>query len=148
MEGSKGQCREHDPDVCISSNVIFDLVDHIRKHGVTWRRTGGTHSSIVSDMSGNIVTFCEDVSRASSVDKAVGGAILDGTDLSRCVLITTGRLSVTMVTKVANAGFPLVASKAAPLSGGLELAKEKDITLVAFVRRPNMYVYTGEQRIV
>ncbi len=116
--------------------------------GKIWRRTGGTHSSLICTREGDIVSFCEDVSRACSVDKAAGAALLSGRDLSSCALVTTGRLSGGMVAKAARAGIPIVVSKAAPLSTGVELSKKVRMTLVAFVRNPNLYVYSGGQRII
>ena len=50
--------------------------------------------------------------------------------------------------KAARARIPVVVSKAAPLSTGVELSKKVGITLVAFVRNPNLYVYSGEERVV
>jgi FdhD protein len=41
-----------------------------------------------------------------------------------------------------------VVSKAAPLSTGVALSKKVGMTLVAFVRNPNLYVYSGEERII
>jgi FdhD protein len=85
---------------------------------------------------------------ACSVDKAIGAALLSGKDISNCALVTTGRPSGRMVAKAARAGIPIVASKAAPLSIGVLLSKKIGMTLVAFVRKPNLYVYSGEERVV
>ena len=82
------------------------------------------------------------------MDKAAGGALLSGRDLSNCALVTTGRLSGGMVAKAARAGIPIIASKAAPLSTGVALSKMVGMTLVAFVRKPNLYIYSGEERII
>jgi len=133
--------------VCFEQKIIFDAIDEFKKRGQLWRRTGGTHSSIISSPAGDVLAFSEDVSRACSVDKAVGKAVLSGIDPADCMLATTGRLSVTIVAKAARAGFPLIASKAAPMSEGVRLAERSGITLVAFARRPNLYVYAWEQRV-
>jgi FdhD protein len=52
------------------------------------------------------------------------------------------------VAKAARAGIPIVVSKAAPLSTGVQLSRMVGMTLVAFVRKPNMYVYSGAERVV
>ncbi|WP_406659584.1 formate dehydrogenase accessory sulfurtransferase FdhD [Methanolobus sp. ZRKC3] len=129
-------------------DIIIDIVEKLKEKGKTWRRTGGAHTSFVCDQKGNILASCEDVGRACSVDKVVGKAILNGIDTTDCALVTTGRLASTMVSKAINAGFPLIASKGATVRESVELARESGITLVAFVRRPNMYIYSGEQRIL
>ncbi|AFV24957.1 formate dehydrogenase family accessory protein FdhD [Methanolobus psychrophilus R15] len=135
-------------DIRFSKDAILDAVEQLKEKGKAWHRTGGAHTSMVCNSHGEVLFFCEDVGRACSVDKVVGKALLSGADLSQCVLVTTGRLASTMVSKAINAGFPLVASKGATVREAVELAKEAGITLVAFVRRPNMYVYSSEQRIV
>lgn len=134
--------------VRMKKEVLLNAIELIKEQGKIWRRTGGTHSSLICTSEGEIVSFCEDVSRACSVDKAAGAALLSGRDLSNCALITTGRLSGGMVAKAARAGIPIVVSKAAPLSTGVRLSKMVGMTLVAFVRKPNLYIYSGEERIV
>lgn len=141
------ELRQVDSDLWMSPESIFRAVDQLNEGARLWRRTGGTHSALVLREDGAITSFCEDVSRSSAVDKAVGAALLAGADLSRSALMTTGRLSSAMVSKTARAGFPIVVSRAAPLSTGIDLAKRLGMTLVAFTRRPNFYVYSGEERI-
>ncbi len=85
--------------VKMKKEVLLNAIEQIKEKGKIWRRTGGTHSSLICTREGDIVSFCEDVSRACSVDKAAGAALLSGRDLSRCALVTTGRLSGGMVEK-------------------------------------------------
>lgn len=135
-------------DTHFTTDAITRAVGQLKEVGRIWHRTGGAHTSIVCNDKGEILFFCEDVGRACSVDKVVGKALMNGTDLSRCALVTTGRLASTMVSKAVNAGFPLVASKGATVREAVELAQEAGITLVAFVRGKNLYVYAGEERII
>ena len=135
-------------DTCFSKDAILNAVEQLKEKGKAWHRTGGAHTSMICDNKGEVLFFCEDVGRACSVDKVVGKALLSSTDLSRCALVTTGRLASTMVSKAVNAGFPLVASKGATVREAVELANKAGITLVAFARKPNMHVYSMEQRII
>lgn len=135
-------------NVCFETKVIFSAIEQLKVRAKSWRRTGGTHLSMVCSSSGEVLAFCEDVSRACSVDKTIGKAMLSGIDLANCALVTTGRLSVTMIAKAARAGFPLIASKSAPLSEGIRLADKVGMTLVAFARKPDLYVYTGAHRVI
>lgn len=135
-------------NVCFETKVIFSAIEQLKVRAKSWRRTGGTHLSMVCSSSGEVLAFCEDVSRACSVDKTVGKAMLCGIDPANCALVTTGRLSVAMIAKAARAGFPLIASKSAPLSEGIRLADEVGMTLVAFARKPDLYVYTGAHRVI
>ncbi len=135
-------------DACFSKDAILNAVEQLKEKGKAWHRTGGAHTSMICDSKGEVLFFCEDVGRACSVDKVVGKALLSGTDLSQCALVTTGRLASTMISKAVNAGIPLVASKGATVREAVELANGAGITLVAFARKPNMHVYSMEQRIV
>lgn len=137
-----------DPSMRVRKDILFDLIDHIFEEGKIWRRTGGAHSTIIASPDGKILAFCEDVSRASAVDKAIGKAALEGVKLHECIMATSGRLSVTMVGKAANARIPLMVSKAAPMDQGIRLAQENNMTLVGFARRPTLYIYSKPERIL
>lgn len=137
-----------DSKIRIKAGAILGAVDQLNESAKLWRRTGATHTSIICDVDGKILASCEDVSRSSSVDKTVGAALLAGVDLSECALITSGRLSGVMVAKAARAGFPILVSRSAPMNSGVELAEKIGMTLVAFARSPNLYVYAGEERII
>ncbi|WP_462272264.1 formate dehydrogenase accessory sulfurtransferase FdhD [Methanohalophilus sp.] len=136
------------PEIMVKNSTLFDLIDYIFEKGKIWRRTGGTHSTVIATSEGEILTFCEDVSRASAVDKAIGKAALEGVKLNNCIMATSGRLSVTMVGKGANASIPLMVSKAAPMDQGIRLAKKNNMTLVGFARRPNLYIYSNPERLI
>jgi len=62
-------------------------------------------------------------------------------------MFCTCRLSSEIVTKAWRFGAPLLASRAAPTSLALELAKRAEITIVGFIRDNRFNVYCGEQRI-
>ena len=68
--------------------------------------------------------------------------LLDGVDLSRCVLASSGRLAGEMVLKAAAAGIPVVCSLSAPLVSGIRVAEAAGIRLVGFVRGRRMNVYS------
>ncbi|WP_407282586.1 formate dehydrogenase accessory sulfurtransferase FdhD [Methanolobus sp. WCC1] len=134
-------------DTKFTTGAITRAVSQLKELGRIWHRTGGAHTSMICNKQGEVLFFCEDVGRACSVDKVVGKALMNGTELSDCCLVTTGRLASTMVSKAMNAGIPLVASKGATVRESVELAEKAGIALVAFVRGKNLYVYAGEGRI-
>jgi len=144
----KDNVRHVNSDMQFTPDAIIHAVNQLKELGKVWHLTGGAHTSMVCDELGEVLFFCEDVGRACSVDKVVGKALMSGTDLSKCALVTTGRLASTMVSKAVNAGFALAASKGATVHEAVKLARENGITLVAFVRGRNLYVYAGEERIL
>lgn len=127
--------------------TIFSCIGTLNELAGMWRRTGGTHCSVIFDAHGGLVSYAEDIGRHNTIDKAVGKALLDGRNLSECFLVTTGRAPAGMVAKVYRAGMPAMISNTAPLSTGVELARKLGMTLVGFARPPRMTVYSGPERI-
>jgi FdhD protein len=103
-------------------------------------QTGAAHSSSLS-FNGEVKYRFADVSRHNTIDKLIGQALLDGQDLTKAVLFTSGRIPLDMLSKVARCGIPIVCSRSAPTSAALTLAKQLGITLIGFVREGRMNVY-------
>jgi FdhD protein len=90
----------------------------------------------------------EDVGRHNALDKALGRALLDGRDLSGAVAILSGRGGYELVLKALRLGVPVVASVGAPSSLAVELAEERGLTLVGFLRdAEGARVYADEGRL-
>jgi FdhD protein len=69
--------------ITVDLSTLFRGMNKINECAPLWRVTGGTHCSIILDEQGNVRSAIEDIGRHNSVDKAVGKALLEGTDLSR-----------------------------------------------------------------
>ncbi len=82
------------------------------------------------------------------MDKVVGHAGLNEIDLSRCVIGCTGRQPAGMVKKNANAGIPVVISRAVSTDKGIATADAAGITLICFSRGDRFTIYTHMERIV
>jgi len=153
---SGGSCRDLLPDgiliplpdgLTLKYENIISSMDHVNDYSVIWRRTGGMHCSIIIREDGKVISGVEDMGRHSTVDKAVGMALMKGTDLSRCYLVCSGRLPVDMVAKAYRAGISVMISNNAAFAGGIEFARKANMTLAGFVRPPDMTIYTGAERI-
>lgn len=131
----------------VDKDTILYSLGFINELAKLWRRTGGTHCTIIFDRMGGIVSYAEDIGRHNSIDKAVGKALLQGRDLFECFMVCTGRMPAGMVAKAYRAGIPVVVSNTAPFTTGIELARKLNMTLVCFARPPKMYVYSGPDRI-
>jgi FdhD protein len=141
--GIKGSGRSGS-DVTISKEDVFGIMSTTTSE--TWKKTGGTHCSVL--FSGKkLVTKSEDVGRHNTVDKVVGYAVLNNIDLSACVLGCTGRQPEAMVSKVANAGIPIVVSRSASTDKGIMAADKAGITLIGFARGDIFTVYTCPRRM-
>jgi FdhD protein len=132
-------------DIRITPEDVFSCTREIETE--VWRKTGAVHCSVLF-YEGNCVIKSSDVGRHNTVDKVVGYAILKGIDLSRCVIGCTGRQPAGMIKKDANAGIPVVISRAASTDKGIAAADAAGITLVCFSRGDRFTIYTHPERIL
>ena len=131
--------------VTIEKEHIREVMDSVISE--IWEITGGAHCSVLfSD--GRLIARSEDIGRHNTVDKVVGYAILKNIDLSTCVLGCSGRQPAMMVSKVANAGIPIVISRSAPTDKGIRTADLAGVTLICFARENRFTVYAHPDRII
>lgn len=136
-EPVRSRCRITIPDVfAVTREIVTDL----------WRRTGGVHCSVLA-RDGEILFRASDVGRHNTVDKVIGYGVLQGIDLSECIVGCTGRQPRDMVIKYANAGIPIIISRAASTDRGIATAEELGITLICFSRDERFTVYTHPWRV-
>jgi FdhD protein len=110
-------------------------------------RTRGAHSACLVDAEGRLRYRALDIGRHNAIDKVVGMALLNGDDLSKLFLVSSGRQPAGMVMKAVRAGIPLVVSKAAPISSGIDSARRANITLACFADREKVKVFSAPERI-
>ena len=88
----------------------------------------------------------EDVGRHNAVDKLLGAMLL-GRFSPVGAVYTTGRLTSDMVLKCARMGVPVVLSRTAPSSLGLEIARRSGLTLGCYVRPGRVNAFHAPERI-
>jgi FdhD protein len=110
--------------------------------------TRGAHTACIVDTEGRLVYKALDVGRHNAVDKVIGSAILAKKDLSKVFLLSSGRQPSGMVMKAVRAGVPLVVSKAAPISSGIDCAIKANITLACFADKEKIKVFSCPGRII
>ncbi len=131
-------------DIRLSPDEILAVTREIETD--LWRKTGGVHCSVLF-RNKKLLAKSSDVGRHNTVDKLVGHAVLNGIDLSHCVIGCTGRQPAGMVRKCAHAGIPIVISRAASTDKGIAAAESAGITLVGFSRGDRFTIYTHPERI-
>jgi FdhD protein len=81
------------------------------------------------------------------VDKVIGYCLLRDMPLNDKILMTSGRASYEMVTKAIRVGIPIAASVSAPTALAVQLAEDRGLTLIGYLRGGRMNVYTNKERI-
>jgi len=132
----------------VKAEVIQKCVNNLNFIAEIFRKTGGVHAAAIYKSDGSLIAFAEDVGRHNAVDKVIGSGAFGKTDWGECFLALSGRLTGDIVFKAAKMGLQIVASLAAALDSGIEIAKEAGLTLIGFVRGKRMNVYNFPERIL
>jgi FdhD protein len=135
-------------DLRVKAETILGAIHNLDSTAGTYRKTGGVHAAAIFKSDGTLMAFAEDVGRHNAVDKVIGITSLVRTDFDHCFLALSGRLTGDIVFKAARVRIPIIASLAAAIDSGIEVAKRANLTLVGFVRGRRMNIYAFPERIV
>ncbi|MFH5834033.1 formate dehydrogenase accessory sulfurtransferase FdhD [Halalkalibaculum sp. DA384] len=132
----------------VDIQTIQRLNDVLEKEQTVFRHTGGLHASALFNFDGELLLLREDIGRHNALDKVVGAALSKNlVPLQNTLVFLSGRVSYELVQKSVQAGIPIIIAVGAPSSLAVELAKEKGITLVGFLRDKRFNVYSHSSRI-
>lgn len=136
----------------LNSNTAFtlsnvrDMMKNMLLNANLYREHGGVHCSAL--VANNEIKYIrEDIGRHNTVDKLIGRMLLDGLSCKNCAILTTGRISFEMITKIAKAGIPFTGSLTAATDLAVDLAKELNIEIVGYLRAQKPAVYTEGARL-
>jgi len=129
-------------------DTLYSLVDKLHAAQAIFTRTGGIHAAGLFTTEGDLLVLREDVGRHNAVDKVVGHALLnDMLPLNNHILLVSSRASFEIVQKALVAGIGIMAVISAPSSLAVEMARDANMTLVAFLRGERLNVYSGHKRV-
>lgn len=129
------------------AEFILDCVKNLNAVAKTFRKTGGVHVAAICEESGELTALAEDVGRHNAVDKVIGIRALKDHGFNECLLTLSGRLTGDIVLKAARIGIPMIASQAAAIESGIDVAEHCRITLIGFARGKRMNIYTCPERV-
>jgi len=131
----------------ISKEEIEELMRKFRSISRLFLETGGVHSAALVDRK-DILLFSEDIGRHNAVDKLIGKAFLQGIPVQDKILLSSGRISGEIMTKVIRNRIPVLISRTAPTCMSITYAEDHGVTLVGFARSDRMNIYTHPGRII
>ncbi len=131
----------------VKSSSIEKLIRSFLGGSEEHKKTRGVHSSAIATEE-EILLFKDDIGRHNSVDKVIGEALSRNISLEEKMILTSGRLSSEIISKILMCKCPVLVAASAPTNQAVKLAKSINLTLVGLARGKFMIVYSGEQRIV
>jgi FdhD protein len=130
----------------VAAGNLISLMKTFMKSQPEYADTGGIHGAGLAS-SNEIFVIREDIGRHNAIDKVIGASLVSRTDMWESVLMTTGRISSEILSKVLRARIPIVAALGSPTNQAVKLAKVTNITLVARLKGGTGEIYSAEQRI-
>ncbi|MFZ5828222.1 MAG: formate dehydrogenase accessory sulfurtransferase FdhD [Bacillota bacterium] len=113
-----------------------------------YRETGGVHVAMAVRADTGERFIREDIGRHNAVDKVMGAARRAGWPADQVVILTSGRISYEMCTRLARFGAGIGVSRTAATDQAYELAMDLAIELVGYVRNAaSLIVYTKGTRV-
>jgi len=131
----------------VTAGEIGNLLREFRSASELFRRTGGIHSAALADRQ-KIRLFAEDIGRHNAVDKLIGKAFLTNISVTDKILLSSGRISGEIMTKVIRNRIPILVSRTAPTCMSITYAEDHGVTLVGFARGDRLNIYTHPQRVI
>lgn len=132
----------------VERSQLATWIKWMQRQTPLYEESGGMHAAAAVHVLSGAMLVREDIGRHNAVDKAIGAALQAGWSAEQMVLLTTGRISYEMCSKLGRTGVGIGASLTAATDQAIRLAKRLSIDLVGYVRTPEkLVIYTNGTRI-
>jgi FdhD protein len=135
-----------DDPATLTPEQLFARMRDLYQAGTLYSATQGIHTSALTNGE-RLVLAAEDVGRHNTVDRLWGQALKRDVATRGLILLATGRISSEMIGKAAKMGVPIVASRTSPTSLSVALGRAWNITVIGYVRRNSLRVYSAKHRL-
>lgn len=136
----KGSLIKENIDLELDMERIMEISAIFQDTSALFARTGGNHACALIE-NGEMISFMEDIGRHNALDKLIGKALMENKDLSRCMILLSGRMASEMTRKVLRTPVSALLSRAAPTDRSVRLAEENNLTMIGFIRGQRLNVY-------
>ncbi|MFW6055466.1 MAG: formate dehydrogenase accessory sulfurtransferase FdhD [Thermodesulfobacteriota bacterium] len=137
-----------DNGLTLEAEGIFRCLDKLFETQNYYPRTKGSHAALILDHNLNRMAFSEDVGRHNALDKAVGKVFMNRQLEKAGPLVLSSRISYELVQKAARANLQIMISKSRPTALAVELGRALNITLAFASDKTELFVVSGEHRIL
>lgn len=131
----------------IKFSKILSYINEFQKSSDIYKLTRGIHSCGLYDNQG-LLYLMEDIGRHNAVDKILGYSMDQQIDLSKTILITSGRVPSDMITKIIKSRIPILVARSVPTDVAIEMANKFNITLLGSARGTRLNLYSNKQRLL
>ena len=136
-----------DADAKVHTSWIYALSKQINTTPSLYLEAGAIHGCVLCEADRPLI-YMEDVGRHNAVDKIAGYMFLNGISPKGKMFYTTGRLTSEMVLKTVQMEIAVLISRSGFTAWGVELARQKNLTLIGRARGRRFVALAGEDRIV
>ncbi len=133
-------------DLSFDPQILLRNQQQFYDQSTLQKATAGTHCCALCDDSGTYFA-CVDISRHNCMDKLTGKALMGGISLRDKYILTSGRVPMDMIQKVAAIRVPMIVSRSTPTIAAVETARKAGITLLGFSRENRFNIYSASYRL-
>lgn len=127
----------------LSDGQLLEWMREMLDSAPLYRETGGIHVAMAVRADTGEKIIREDIGRHNAVDKVIGAARKAGWPADQVAVLTSGRISYEMCTRLARFGASVGVSRTAATDQAYDLAMKLGIELVGYVRSAaSLIVYT------
>lgn len=131
----------------LTAEEVTTRIGFLEGNSQLFHRTGGVHSAVLVENTGELVAWFEDIGRHNALDKLAGWCVANHVDARDKILLFSGRVPREIIARAIRIGVPVVISPGAPTNLSIQLACEHGVTLIGFAKNGTFNVYTHATRI-